>query len=264
MILRVSSALGTVTSLPQPRQERIPEGHGETKTVKHWQAASSITALFRQDRERRHLRAVGENVAMREDHSFRLAGAAARKQERRLVVIAGMCELRASVGTHWFGSSHARGDPPGPLRPGHSAAAISAARSRVSSVQWKVGQLGAQRRPVMIVRIPPCRRLDSAAVRPTVKLRFTGTLPAHETARFAMTAPAPGGSTMPTRFSLTVARRRRESTAAAATSCAAVTSRRPAVRSTILTRPGRFSNARRVSGAEMAAAARAAQQTRSR
>src|SRR5208283_6022149 len=97
------------------------------------------------------------------------------------------------------------------------------------------------------VRAPERVMLDSAEARPTVKLKFTGTLPAHTAARFAIVAPAPGGRTMPTRFSGTVALSRRASTAAAAISWAAVSTFRSAVRSTSATEPGRLARARTTS-----------------
>jgi len=96
----------------------------------------------------------------------------------------------------------------------------------------------------MTVRTPLAARLASAAARPEVKLRFTGILPAQTTARLAMKAPAPGGSTIPTRSSATPARMRRASTAATTTSCAALTGRRPAVPSTTTQRPGFLASAR--------------------
>ena len=77
-------------------------------------------------------------------------------------------------------------------------------RSSVRSGQGKSGTLARTRSAEMTVFTSDMRRLDSLAARPAVKLKFTGTLPAHSTARLAMVAPAPGGSTMPTRFSGTV------------------------------------------------------------
>ena len=140
--------------------------------------------------------------------------------------------------THWFGRSHAAAShgsiarlPPGrldlgaqverPLGPREvrEARRIASADRTVRTPETRDARLGGGR----------C---------PTVKLKFTGTLPAHTTARFAIAAPAPGGRTMPTRLSGTVARSRRASTAAAAISWAAVSTRRSAVRSTSATEPG--------------------------
>jgi len=97
------------------------------------------------------------------------------------------------------------------------------------------------------VRAPDALMLDSAEILPAVKFRFTGTFPAHTTARFAIAAPAPGGRTMPTRRSGTVSLSLRASTAAAATSWAAVSARRSAPRSMRATEPGRLASARTIS-----------------
>jgi hypothetical protein len=88
----------------------------------------------------------------------------------------------------------------------------------VRSGQGKFGTFAFNASAEITVAMPPKRKLVSRADRPAVKFRLTGILPAQVTARFAMNAPAPGGSTIPTRFSGTVSRIRRENTAAAAKS----------------------------------------------
>ena len=68
-------------------------------------------------------------------------------------------------------------------------------------------------------RVIPARAMaDSFAARPAVKFRFTGTLSASTSPRFATVAPRPGGSTTPTRFSGTLTFSHCEKTMPAASS----------------------------------------------
>ena len=140
---------------------------------------------------------------------------------------------------HWLGSSQAASSH-GSIARLPPAASISVLRSSVRSGQGKLGTLGRIASAEITVFTPPSRRLVSRAARPAVKFRFTGTFPAQSTARLAMNAPAPVGSTIPTRCSGTVARIRRDNTAVAAYSWPQVSSRRCSVRSTIASRPGCF------------------------
>lgn len=150
--------------------------------------------------------------------------------------------------THWFGSSHAAAIH-GIIARLPPDASISARRSSERSGQGKSGSRGRMASAVSTVRMPASSMLARAAALPAVKLRLTGTFPAHATARLAIAAPAPGGRTMPTRRSATVRLMRPESTAAAPTSWAALTTRRPDVRSTMAVDPGRRARARTVSRA---------------
>ena len=126
------------------------------------------------------------------------------------------------------------------------------ATSRVSSVQGKSGKrsptFARKASAVSIVRTPARRRLDSAAARPAVKLRLTGTLSAKAQARLATAAPMPAGSTMPTRRSGS-SRRRRARSQARASVTAPPRARRPAVRSTMTSRPARRARPLAVSAA---------------
>ena len=116
---------------------------------------------------------------------------------------------------HWFGSNHAAISHGNIARfPPH--AKISVFRSSVRSGNGKLGIFARIASALITVTIPPSLRLASTPAREVVKFKFTGILPADSTARLAMNAPAPGGKTIPTRFSWIVSLIRRESAAAAA------------------------------------------------
>ena len=214
-------------------EERVPHREREAEAVEDGQAAEHRHRA-RQDRHRGDLRAVGEEVPVREDDPLGVARAPAREEEGRLLPVPVVREAPMSSATHWLGRSHAAASQ-GSIARLPPAAWISAARSTVRLGPWEVGEAGAHR--VRRDDRPHAGRgamLDYGGRPAGSEVEVHGHLAgAHDrqVRDRARRRPAEGRS--PTRLSGTVSLRWRDSAAAAAISCAAVSTRRPEVRSTI-------------------------------